>query len=203
MPRVRRWRNRSNRARRRMFSSPPIPTGWITRSQRSINEPTPRQPARQHDRADRAEGFENRQRHDRHRASISPNSPATARIATGDVKSVPVGKYAKAALEKLGAWPAAAAEIRDGGKRARRACAGGARRSRARHRLCDRRQGRTRREDRRHLPGRFASADHLSGRGDGDRKSRKRRLPRVPAIVGSAGRYSRNTASPCSARPAT
>ena len=29
------------------------------------------------------------------------------RIATGDVKSVPVGKYAKAALEKLGAWRAA------------------------------------------------------------------------------------------------
>jgi molybdate transport system substrate-binding protein len=29
------------------------------------------------------------------------------RITTGDVKSVPVGKYAKAALEKLGAWTAA------------------------------------------------------------------------------------------------
>lgn len=29
------------------------------------------------------------------------------RIATGDVKSVPVGKYVKAALEKLGAWRAA------------------------------------------------------------------------------------------------
>lgn len=29
------------------------------------------------------------------------------RIATGDVKSVPAGKYAKAALEKLGAWIAA------------------------------------------------------------------------------------------------
>jgi molybdate transport system substrate-binding protein len=29
------------------------------------------------------------------------------RIATGDVKAVPVGRYAKAALEKLGAWTAA------------------------------------------------------------------------------------------------
>lgn len=29
------------------------------------------------------------------------------KIATGDIKSVPVGKYAKAALEKLGAWQAA------------------------------------------------------------------------------------------------
>ena len=32
---------------------------------------------------------------------------ANGRIATGDVISVPVGKYAKAALEKLGAWQAA------------------------------------------------------------------------------------------------
>ena len=30
------------------------------------------------------------------------------KIATGDVSAVPVGKYAKAALEKLGAWDAAA-----------------------------------------------------------------------------------------------
>jgi molybdate transport system substrate-binding protein len=30
------------------------------------------------------------------------------RIATGDVQAVPVGKYAKAALEKLGAWDKAA-----------------------------------------------------------------------------------------------
>jgi molybdate transport system substrate-binding protein len=30
------------------------------------------------------------------------------RIATGDVKAVPVGKYAEAALQKLGAWDAAA-----------------------------------------------------------------------------------------------
>jgi molybdate transport system substrate-binding protein len=28
------------------------------------------------------------------------------RIVTGDVRSVPAGKYAKAALEKLGLWPA-------------------------------------------------------------------------------------------------
>ncbi|MEW6645148.1 MAG: molybdate ABC transporter substrate-binding protein [Pseudomonadota bacterium] len=33
---------------------------------------------------------------------------ADGRIATGDVQAVPVGKYAKAALEKLGAWEAAA-----------------------------------------------------------------------------------------------
>ena len=33
------------------------------------------------------------------------------RIATGDVQSVPVGKYAKAALEKLGSWDAAQAKF--------------------------------------------------------------------------------------------
>jgi molybdate transport system substrate-binding protein len=32
---------------------------------------------------------------------------ANGRIATGDVSSVPVGKYAKTALEKLGSWQAA------------------------------------------------------------------------------------------------
>ncbi len=33
------------------------------------------------------------------------------RIATGDVQAVPVGKYAKAALEKLGAWEKAASRF--------------------------------------------------------------------------------------------
>jgi molybdate transport system substrate-binding protein len=33
------------------------------------------------------------------------------RIATGDVQAVPVGKYAKAALEKLGAWDAASSKF--------------------------------------------------------------------------------------------
>src|ERR1700744_530760 len=33
------------------------------------------------------------------------------KIATGDVKSVPVGKYAQAALEKLGAWQAASSKF--------------------------------------------------------------------------------------------
>ena len=33
------------------------------------------------------------------------------RVATGDVRAVPVGKYAKAALEKLGAWAAAESKM--------------------------------------------------------------------------------------------
>jgi molybdate transport system substrate-binding protein len=36
------------------------------------------------------------------------NLAGAGKIVTGDVKAVPVGKYAKAALEKLGAWEAAA-----------------------------------------------------------------------------------------------
>jgi molybdate transport system substrate-binding protein len=36
------------------------------------------------------------------------NLAGAGKIITGDVKAVPVGKYAKAALEKLGAWQAAA-----------------------------------------------------------------------------------------------
>ena len=39
--------------------------------------------------------------------SVKQRRYSAGRIATGDVKSVPVGKYAKAALEKLGAWQAA------------------------------------------------------------------------------------------------
>jgi len=35
----------------------------------------------------------------------------SGKIATGDVKAVPVGKYAKAALEKLGAWQTAEAKF--------------------------------------------------------------------------------------------
>jgi molybdate transport system substrate-binding protein len=35
------------------------------------------------------------------------NLAGAGKIATGDVQAVPVGKYAKAALEKLGAWQAA------------------------------------------------------------------------------------------------
>ncbi|MDQ8727307.1 molybdate ABC transporter substrate-binding protein [Bradyrhizobium sp. LHD-71] len=36
---------------------------------------------------------------------------ADGRIATGDVQAVPVGKYAKAALERLGSWTAASAKF--------------------------------------------------------------------------------------------
>ena len=64
------------------------------------------QSARQQHRADRAEGFQDRQCHDRPGFDLAKLA-GDGKIATGDVKAVPVGKYAKAALEKLGAWQAA------------------------------------------------------------------------------------------------
>ena len=71
------------------------------------------------------------------------------RIATGDVRAVPVGKYAKAALEKLGAWTAAEPKFAMAENVRAALALVGARRGAARHRLRDRRQGRAEREDRR------------------------------------------------------
>ena len=57
--------SRSNRARRRIFSCPPTSTGWIMRRQEDHQRIDPGQSARQQHRADRAEGFQDRQRDDR------------------------------------------------------------------------------------------------------------------------------------------
>ena len=116
------------------------------------------------------------------------------RIATGDVKAVPVGIYAKAALEKLGVWDGRRAENGDGRECARRARSGGARRGAARHRLFDRRQGRARRENRRRVSGEFARSDHLSGGGDGECQARRDAISGVPALGRRRRRYSRATA---------
>ena len=67
----------------------------------------PGQSARQQHRADRAEGFQDRQCRTSAPGFDLAKLAGDGRIATGDVKSVPVGKYAKAALEKLGSWQAA------------------------------------------------------------------------------------------------
>ena len=83
-------------------------TDWMdyATAKKNINEPTPGEPARQQHRADRAEGFQDRQCEHRPGFDLAKLA-GDGKIATGDVKSVPVGKYAKAALEKLGAWQAA------------------------------------------------------------------------------------------------
>ena len=73
------------------------------------------------------------------------------RIATGDVRAVPAGKYAKAALEKLGAWAAAEPKLAMAENVRAALALVGARRGAARHRLRDRRQGRAEREDRRRI----------------------------------------------------
>ena len=74
------------------------------------------------------------------------------RIATGEVTSVPVGKYAKSALEKLGLWASVEKKFAMADNVRAALAPGGARRGRARHRLRDRRQGRAGREDRRRVP---------------------------------------------------
>ena len=59
----------------------------------------------------------------------------SGRIATGDVRAVPAGLYAKAALEKLGIWSSVEFKNSDGRKRACSAGLGRSRRGTARHRL--------------------------------------------------------------------
>ena len=73
------------------------------------------------------------------------------RIAVADVKAVPAGLYAKAALEKLGCLVGRGAKTRAGGKCARDTCLRRARRNAGRHRLRNRCQGRTQGENHRHV----------------------------------------------------
>ena len=62
-----------------------------------------REPPRQQDRADRAQGLQD------HESTIKPGfdlakALAGGKLAMANVDAVPAGKYGKAALEKLGAW---------------------------------------------------------------------------------------------------
>ena len=195
MPQARRWPSRSNRARRPTCSSPPTPTGWTTRSaKKTINEPTrvnllgnsivliaPKDS--KIDNVEYRRRLRSRQarrrRQDRDRRRESGAGRQIRQGGAGEARRV-AGRRA---------------EIRDGRKRARRADAGGARRSRARHRLFDRRQGRARRQDRRHLPGRFASGDHLSRRGDHDREAGDERTISPSCARRRQRPSSKNTAS--------
>jgi len=107
------------------------------------------------------------------------------RIATGDTRAVPVGIYAKAALEKLG-LERSRTEIGDGRQRARGAGAGGARRGAAWDCLCDRRQGRAGREDHWRLSRRLPRPNCLSRRRNHDCQTGSQTLSRLPAFGGGA-----------------
>ena len=127
--------------------------------------------------------------------SIWPGRWGTGKLATGDPDSVPVGKYAQAALEKLGAWDAVSSHI----VRAEnvRVGAGFRRpgRSGARHRLCDRRQGRESGQSARCVSREHASSHHVPdcadrgcerGCGQVQRvRHERRRLRRSSASTGS------------------
>ena len=136
---------------------------------------------------------------DRTRASTSPSLLGDGKLAMGDVKAVPAGKYGKAALESLGVWASvegkvaqaenvrAALELVSTGEaplgivyQTDAACRPG-------------------RQGRRHLPGGFASADHLSGRRRRPirRTSRYAGLPEVPAVRQGQASCSRSRASRC------
>ena len=91
------------------------------------------------------------------------------RIAAGDVRAVPAGLYAKAALEKLGVWAAWNRNWRWPRTCAPRWCWSRAARRRSASSMRPT-PGSIRRQDRRGLSGGLASADHLSGGADGDAK---------------------------------
>ncbi len=124
------------------------------------------------------------------------------KIATGDVKSVPVGKYAKAALEKLGAWTAAEPKFAM------------AESVRAALTLVARGEavlGIVYSTDAKVEPGvkivgtfpaDLAPADHLSGGGDVDREARGQGISRAICARPRRRQCWRNTASTiCSSRP--
>ena len=139
-----------------------------------------RQPARQPPRADRAARIKAQP------STIGPGFDLAGSLGDGRLAMADVDGGAGRQIRQGGTGEARrlgqrSRQARAGRERARGAAAGVARRGAARHRLRDRRRGRAEREDRRHLPGRHASADHLSGGADGDcQASGRRALSRIP-----------------------
>ena len=102
------------------------------------------------------------------------------RIAAADVRAVPAGKYAKAALEKLGAWDGAEEKLAMAENvRAALALVG---RGEAPLGIVYETDAKIEqeRQDRRPLPGRLPSAHHLSG--GADQPSRGGAVSRLPAL---------------------
>ena len=111
------------------------------------------------------------------------------RIATGDVRAVPVGRYAKAALEKLGAWNAAEPKL---------AMAENVRAALALVGRGEAPLGIVYETDAKVepnvkiigvFPDGFASADHLSVRLDRDREAGRRAISVVPALASRQGDF--------------
>ena len=83
-------------------------------------------------------------------------------IAIGDVQAVPVGIYAKEALEKAWVMGRCCREIYNDSGCARGDCLGGARSCISWNRLRNRRQGRTEGQSHRHISWRFPSSNCIS-----------------------------------------
>ena len=118
------------------------------------------------------------------------------RIATGDVKAVPVGIYAQAALEKLGVWAAVEPKM---------AMTANVRAALILVARGEAPLGIVYSTDAKVEPGvkvvgvfpeDLASADHLSGGGDDRRQARRDAVSGVPALGRPRSRYSRAMASP-------
>ena len=123
------------------------------------------------------------------------------RIATGDVKAVPVGLYAQAALQKLGAW--AAVEPKMAMTQNVRAALVLVARGEAPLGIVYSTDAKV--EPGVKIVGVFPEdsprSDHLSGGGDGDRQAGRDVVSRLPALAAKQRRFSRNTASWCLAKP--
>ena len=195
MRQARRSRSRSSRARRPTCSPRPISTGWTIGAEEAHQGRHARQPARQQAGADRAEGFQDRQRRRSATASTSPSSPATAASRPAKCTAVPVGKYAKAALEKLGVW--AAAETKFAMAENVRAALALVARGEAVLGIVYETDAKV--EPGVKIVGAFPAdshpADHLSGGRDGERQAGGRRLSRTSCAAAPPRRCSRNMAS--------
>ena len=117
------------------------------------------------------------------------------RIATGDVQAVPVGKYAKAALEKLGSWDKAAPKFAMA--ESVRAALALVARGEAALGIVYETDAKVEPgvKSRRRLSGGFASRHHLSGRGHDNREAGSEPIISRSCARPPRRRYSRNTAS--------
>ena len=103
MPRPPRWPNRSSRAHPPTFSSQPTSTGWTISPGRISSRQTRARTLLGNELvliAAQGSGV----KVDLKMGADLAGALKGGKLAVGDVKAVPAGKYAKAALEKLGLW---------------------------------------------------------------------------------------------------
>jgi molybdenum ABC transporter molybdate-binding protein len=132
---------------------------------------------------------------------IGPNFALAAalrndKLAMANPDSVPAGKYAKSALEKLGAWSSVEKQLARTEERSHRAHARVARRGALRHRLQDGRARRQGREDRRYVPaGQLSPYRLCGGRRRFEQIGVRPAVSRIPAQQARRDRLGKDTGS--------